>query len=341
MHRRTYHRRNKHYKRPHPDDNIQAGFFPSEKFYQKPIKSRVKGQREDYPREFYDIFYNKSPKKNIYENIYYAMKPPSRIDEIYRTVLAAERIPQQYIGSDESKESHYIHQLSHQLKREEEKFEDQYKDRKRFELINKSLLDKYQGSGILYGGSAVDFPISDKINPKKINEYEKVSLSNKDIEKLVNGQTNVFTYPQLSNYKHIDEILDPYDSCVILYMTKKNYGHWCCLTKNNDRISFFDPYGEDNLPDEQLKNIPEHFREDSNQEFPHLTYLLYASGYPIEYNNYQFQKHQKDTNTCGRHCVNRLRNRHLNIDQYYNMMNSEAKRLGVDYDQLVTMLTSS
>lgn len=355
-------KRNKQYKRP----DLRAGRFPFEEikyekeydidpfiykshepyyepvqkfmpshFYENLNKNRLKAITE-YPRYFYDTSYGKPSKKQLYENIYWMKKKPSKMDEMYGTILAASR------GSQYSS-SNNINDINNMIKHAEKvsDFVDQnYKEQKRIGLIRNALLNKYVGEGF-YGGAAVDFPKHENINPEKINEYQKVSLSNHDISKLLHGQTNIFTYPQLSNFNNIEEVLEPYNCCVILYMTKKNYGHWCCLTQHKDRISFFDPYGGQNLPDEELKNIPEHFRRESGQDFPHLSYLLYNSGYPIEYNNYKFQKHKQDTNTCGRHCINRIRNRHLNIDQYYEMMKGEANRLGIDYDQLVTLNTSS
>jgi hypothetical protein len=317
---RKYRTRNKHFKRPDPGTVYAGQDIP--RIHERPLTM----QYETYPIRTI----TQPSRKQIIENIYWATKKPSRIDDIYRTIFAAERhnrLSQTYDSMNN-------------IEKFTDNVETEYKNRLRNYLLDNALKEKYIGGSIM-GGSAVDFPISTKINKNKLDEYAKVSLSNGDIERLLHGHTNIFTYPQLSKINHIDEILDPYDSCVIIYLTKKNYGHWVCLTRHGDRISFFDSYGMNNLPDEQLKNIPEHFRRESGQNTPHLTRLLYGSGYPIEYNNYKFQKRLHDTNTCGRHVINRIRHKHLNIDQYYNMMKKEANALGLDYDQLVTMLTSS
>ena len=52
---------------------------------------------------------------------------------------------------------------------------------------------------------------------KVIKEYEDVSLSNWDILKLLDNKANIILYPSLHEYKTLDEILDPYDCCVLLF----------------------------------------------------------------------------------------------------------------------------
>lgn len=172
----------------------------------------------------------------------------------------------------------------------------------------------------------------------EINEYKKIALSNKDIYNILDGQTKVITYPELINYDSLNELFKPYGSFVILYLTKPTYGHWCCMVRHPDRIEFFDPY-KDNLPDDELKHIPNNFRQSSGQKKPLLTKLLLDADMPIEYNNYAFQSHGSNIATCGRHCCVRIMLKNLLLDEYYKLLTKKAKNNNITYDQLVTYLT--
>lgn len=171
-----------------------------------------------------------------------------------------------------------------------------------------------------------------------IRKYKNASLTNYNIFNLLDKKIRILTYPELARYTDINKILAPNDCFVLLYMTNYNYGHWCCVMKHDDRIEFFDPYG-DALPDDEFKFVPYHFRKISKQIFPHLTYLLYKSNMPIEYNNYKYQKRGRDIKTCGRHCTFRLLNKDLKLDEYNELMKHLKQKLRMDYDEIVTLFT--
>lgn len=174
------------------------------------------------------------------------------------------------------------------------------------------------------------------IMDRLIKELEQMSLSNQEVMKLIDGKANLIQYPQLAQINNIDEILEPYGACVILFLTKKNYGHWTCLFKvSPNTLEFFDPYGL-MIDDELNFKMAEHFRRESNQDYPHLTWLLYNSPYKITYNEHKFQKKLKGVATCGRHTAMRLILRHLSLDQYKEFFDGS----GMDPDKLVTILTS-
>lgn len=172
----------------------------------------------------------------------------------------------------------------------------------------------------------------------KIKKYENKSLSNYNIFELLNKKIRILTYPELAEYKNIYDVLSPNNSFILLYMTGKRYGHWCCVIEHNDRIEFFDPYG-DALPDDEFKYIDNNFRKISSQYYPHLTYLLYKSKKPIEYNNYNFQKKNNNIKTCGRHCVFRIANKKLLLDEYKKMLDYIRKETDMTYDEIVTYYT--
>ncbi len=159
-----------------------------------------------------------------------------------------------------------------------------------------------------------------------IKNLESISLSNVNVSDLLDHKVNIILYPDLQNYQSIDEMLDPYNCCIVLYHPP--HGHWCALIRTTDSsIEFFNPYG--GLPDEGLKNTP------------YLKQLMYKSPYELNYNEFQFQKKGYNINTCGRHCIIRVFYRLLDIYQYKNLLDHLCKMTNTDYDGLVTLLTSS
>lgn len=169
-----------------------------------------------------------------------------------------------------------------------------------------------------------------------IKQLEDISLSNVDMKHILDGKANIITYDKLANFHNVDQILRPFGACVILYLTKKNYGHWCCLFKVDDeKLEFFDPYGKP--PDASLDwNIDNYFRKLYNEDYPHLTSLLYNSDYDITYNHFPFQKKAKDIKTCGRHVCMRLLCRKIPLDKYIKIF----KQSNLCPDWIVTAFTA-
>ena len=120
---------------------------------------------------------------------------------------------------------------------------------------------------------------------------------------------------------------------VILYETRKHYGHWCCLFRNNkNNIEFFDSYGI--FPDDELKYATKSFRKKNNMMWPHLTYLLLSCPYKIEYNNHKFQKMSRKISTCGRWCLIRCLLSAVDIDNFYKLFKKYK-----DKDKVALFLT--
>lgn len=171
-----------------------------------------------------------------------------------------------------------------------------------------------------------------------IKKYEDVALSNYDLINLLDGKAKVVIYPQLINYNSIDEVLGPQGACFLLFEARPKYGHWVCLMKRGNVIEFFNSYG--GWPDDTLKNIPMDFRKESGQVLPMLSLLLINSPYELEYNEFRFQKNGKNIRTCGRWSVVRLLLKYLNIYQFKDFIDSLSKETGLNYDELVTLLTT-
>ena len=171
-----------------------------------------------------------------------------------------------------------------------------------------------------------------------LNKYEDVALSNFDILKKLKNKANIILYPNLYEYKNIDEVLGNFDSCVLLFESQPKYGHWVCIFKrDNNTIEFFNPYG--GYPDDSLLKINKEFRKKSGQNYPILSMLLLKSPYNLTYNEFQFQKHSMNIKTCGRHCIVRLLFKDLDLYDYVDMLNSLSDKFNLDYDAIVTLLT--
>lgn len=164
-----------------------------------------------------------------------------------------------------------------------------------------------------------------------IKKYEKVGLSDLDLLKLVRGKSNVVLYSDINQYNNIDEMIYPYNSAFILYETKPKWGHWCVIFKRGNTLEFFDPYGT--YIDDELKHIDEYFRNESNQNYPYLTRLLFESPYDIEYNEHKFQKKGNNIRTCGRWCACRLLLKDLSLEEFCKLFKRK------DGDEIVTYYT--
>ncbi len=148
------------------------------------------------------------------------------------------------------------------------------------------------------------------------------SLSSKDISDFFDGKVNIITYKELINYDNIDDVLGQYNMCVLLFLSKPNFGHWTCVFRTiDDGIEFFDSYSF--KPDSELSLINMDFRKQSNQQYPYLTYLLYKSKKPIEYNHHKFQKISNSVkyNTCGRWVIIRLLFKDIKLEKFIKLFN--------------------
>src|ERR1043166_5728715 len=175
------------------------------------------------------------------------------------------------------------------------------------------------------------------MDKKFIKHLEKISLSNTDVLKLLDGKANLVLYPDIRKYKNIDDLLGKYGACVILYLTKENYGHWCCIFKQNkNTIQFFDSYGE--MVDNALDySMDPYFKKKKGMDLPLLTHMLYNcyNKYEIRFNNFKFQEDKTDVNTCGRFVVVRIWSKNLDEYEFNDFMNSTKYKP----DELVSLLT--
>jgi hypothetical protein len=167
-----------------------------------------------------------------------------------------------------------------------------------------------------------------------MNEIQQYPLSDGDIRQLLGNDLPILTYPQLKQFRHIDQCFDKKGRCMILFLTNSaTEGHWCCMIKKEKGIHFFDPYGDP--PEEQKDGIPREKLERLDQNHPYLTRLLRKSELPVYYNTYQYQKDGGDVATCGRHCSVRLLYAPYSEDQYQSCI----QKSGMTPDQFVIGVT--
>lgn len=158
-----------------------------------------------------------------------------------------------------------------------------------------------------------------------LQQIKGYALSNDDINKILESDTEVFAYPKFAEMSHIDEAFDKLGRCVFLFLTEsETSGHWLCIFKRKGHIEYFDSYGD--APDAQRKWLSQEQLDKLGESEPYLTKLLKASKYPVYYNTHAYQSDRNDINTCGRWCVARLICKDLDNRGFYNLVKDEMRK---------------
>ena len=160
------------------------------------------------------------------------------------------------------------------------------------------------------------------------------------LKKISGRDIKVITYPEIESYSTIGDVLRPYGSTIILYMTGEGYGHWVALFKtDNGPIEFFDSYGY--FPDSELKFTNPEYNSHMIIEYPFILKLLYDTEYPIEYNEHKYQSKKDGISTCGRWCAFRIRYKWMSNDEFFNFIKRLSKYFNIkDKDELIAEITS-
>jgi hypothetical protein len=155
---------------------------------------------------------------------------------------------------------------------------------------------------------------------KIILNAEKTMLTGEDVHQMTKGEVNILPYHTLANAASLDDILGSSGAAILLYEMHSGEGHWTMISKKAETLSepehieFFDPLGLD--IDSELPRIPQHVRASLNEDVPHLTRLVRATGLPLVWNRMKLQRDIRDVNTCGRHCVVRWLFRKSSLHSY-------------------------
>ena len=151
-------------------------------------------------------------------------------------------------------------------------------------------------------------------------------LSDADITRRLTG-VPVIRYSDLRKLNTLPDV------CIILLEWQKNggVGHWVALFHIENEPYYFNSFGE--RFDDDLNCLSRSARIILGESGNEIERLL--NGQACEYNK---TKYQSDTsNTCGRHCINRIRNKRLGSVAYLRKMNKLKKEYG-SYDNAILEL---
>jgi hypothetical protein len=175
-----------------------------------------------------------------------------------------------------------------------------------------------------------------------LEQIKAYSLSNDDINEILEPDTKIISYPKFCEMSSIDEAFDEIGRCVFLFLTEsESSGHWLCMFKRpNNTIEYFDSYG--GKPEAQREWLSQEQLDDLGEGEPCLMNLLKASGAKVYYNTVKYQKDKDDINTCGRWITARLICKDMSNQQFYNMVQEQMKEMGVKSpDDWVSLFTHS
>jgi len=136
----------------------------------------------------------------------------------------------------------------------------------------------------------------------------------------------------------IDDLFDDKGRAILLFPNNgPTSGHWTALIRRPDSIEFFDSYGD--APEQQKGGMSHSRLEQLDIDRPDLTRLLKASGKPVYYNTYPFQRESPNIATCGRHAAVRLFYAPYPLDEYAKLLDESGYApddfvVGLTYDKL-------
>lgn len=176
--------------------------------------------------------------------------------------------------------------------------------------------------------------------------------SRTDLSYMLGGKVKIVTYQQLSEYSDLDQLLDPYQSVIILYPNHDDpeMGHWTTVFKmpgfkdipgNKDiAIEYFDSYGA--YIDEPVEKFNEAARSIHERQHiePVLLKLLSESRYAdnVEWNESPFQSLDVSTDTCGLWCVIRLKYNYMNEVAFRKQFYDAPVSIGIAPDLWISKL---
>lgn len=184
--------------------------------------------------------------------------------------------------------------------------------------------------------------LRDQVAKQEINALKDYSLTDTDMDKVLDPDTHIFTYPDLYKFNHVDELFDHKGRAIMLYLTTdENTGHWVGLLKRGNTIEMYDPYGY--KPDTQPKKLgaSKEFNKEHNQLYPKFTEMVKKDGYKLIWNKKGRQPHRENVDTCGRHVLMRLMHHNLTLGEYDKLMDKIKSDDNVDVDDLVTAFTNA
>jgi hypothetical protein len=162
---------------------------------------------------------------------------------------------------------------------------------------------------------------------KIVKHLERKSLSGSEVLDALNHSVNLIPYHMFKDPRTtLNSIMtlpngERASAVVILYETQLNSGHYTCLLEYPDHWLFFDPYGSKKIDDEL-----EFAEYNGGQKLYHKTLqdLLREQSKPYRVSKDKFQAEQRGINTCGRHCIVRIKMQDLSENEYKNIMQGDS-----------------
>ena len=192
--------------------------------------------------------------------------------------------------------------------------------------------------------------LDSNINPASFTKSlgERIGEANSLIQSIFNQGTNPHITIGFEEIKDKDDVNQLFiedgtgrvsNMVLIIYRSQADFGHWCCLTRSNDLrvLNYFNSYGS--YVDEAIKYIPDGFRIQTFQDFPHLLKLLSECNYRVEYNDVQLQVMDGKSASCGRWCGMFMRCCRLGKTMQEFLQPFEALPLE-DRDKMIVRLTN-
>lgn len=154
----------------------------------------------------------------------------------------------------------------------------------------------------------MDYYYYDESSSEEYSEecYEEdIPLNGREVNDIVGEPIGGLLFSQAKDMDLEDMFKN--DRCLINYHHKDNMGHWVAMRRDrtgeyseghHPTIYYFNPSG--NTVDGAIDHLPKDYREETNQDYPHILKKLYDSDYKVKYMDYPIQKN--NTNTCGRYC---------------------------------------
>ena len=185
----------------------------------------------------------------------------------------------------------------------------------------------------------LDVIVSNNVSTARAKQIKLHPMGCNDIKKYL-PKTRIVLNGDIAKFKNITHLLpEPIDTVILLFRSSSNKGHWVLLSRYDDIIEYFDPYGyEISHP---INWIDEHQQQELN-EYDHLTRLLTNSPFNILVNKYQFQDRKNlSIATCGRWCVIRaltILNKKLSLDKFTEVFKTLKQKTGLSLDIIVSDL---
>ena len=174
-----------------------------------------------------------------------------------------------------------------------------------------------------------------------IKNLEEISLSEKQIANVL-PNIKFIEYRNLLTYT-LSDLLDFFKTgCIVrleYYDAEGNIvgGHFSAILLLGNTVCIFDSLNvinKNNIYNDQVIIDEKHYRH-----FYKLINELQTLGYTIDLNKYQYQAHNSNIATCGRHCALYLKMKLNTKDYHFFMLKLRNNFKTKDFDEIVTIAT--